>query len=137
MKRLMHQMIEDFHKKFGVEPKHPIEWNEDDHLFRLNFLREELIEYEEALDRLNYGSEDSQTDMLDALVDLVYVAMGTAYIYGWDFEEAFRRVHEANMQKIRAQSANESKRGSSLDIVKPAGWKPPVLNDLVKEIICE
>jgi hypothetical protein len=38
------------------------------------------------------------------------------------------------MQKRRAQSANESKRGSAFDIVKPDGWTPPDLTDLLEGV---
>lgn len=127
MKRLQHQMIEDFHEKFGVYPKPFSEWTEEDHKFRLNFLKEELKEYETAL------AANNKEEMFDALIDLTYVAMGTAHIYDWDFEEGFRRVHAANMAKRRVKTSSESKRGSSLDIMKPPGWRAPVLIDLVKE----
>jgi len=69
-------------------------------------------------------------DQLDALVDLAYVVLGTAFMHGFDFNEAWRRVHAANMQKVRATSPDVSKRNSSLDVVKPEGWTPPDLSDL-------
>ena len=73
-------------------------------------------------------SESLRKKVLDALVDLVYVALGTAYLHGFGpqkFNEAWRRVHEKNMEKIRAPSADHSKRGSAFDVIKPAGWTPP------------
>ncbi len=73
---------------------------------------------------------------LDGLVDLVYVALGTAWLMGLDFPEAWRRVHAANMQKVRAQRKEESARGTTFDVVKPAGWQPPNLSDLVRCPIC-
>lgn len=114
--------IEDFHKKYGLayegKPRHLVG---DLKAFRQLFMEEELTEYALAY---------SLVDKLDALVDLVYVALGTAYLHGFDFREAWRRVHEANMKKIRASRANESKRGTSLDVVKPPGWQAPDLSDL-------
>lgn len=68
---------------------------------------------------------------LDALVDLVYVALGTAYLHGFDFNEAWRRVHSANMKKTRALTRKDGKRKSKYDIVKPPGWQPPRHRDLV------
>ena len=67
-----------------------------------------------------------------ALVDLVYVAIGTAHLHGFDFEEAWRRVHHANMQKIRTPNAEASTRGSKHDVIKPEGWEPPSHTDLVE-----
>ena len=60
------------------------------------------------------------------------VALGTAYMQGFNFKEAWRRVHEANMRKVRATSEEQSKRNSSSDVVKPAGWVAPDLKDLVR-----
>ncbi len=68
----------------------------------------------------------------DALIDLVYVALGTAYLHGFPFDLGWRRVHEANMKKVRATNAAQSARNSTHDVVKPPGWTAPTLDDLVK-----
>lgn len=120
------KMVSDFHEKFGIGPKPYEEHTHHDHNFRIGFMEEELGEYIRSYDT------DDKAEMLDALVDLVYVCMGTAVMYGWDFNEAFRRVHAANMAKVRVSSAAESKRGHANDIRKPEGWTPPVLTDLVE-----
>lgn len=116
--------IRDFHEKFEIDYEGPPRFLPDDLAgFRVKFLTEELNEF--------IHSEQLETD-LDALVDLVYVALGTAYLQGFDFNEAWRRVHEANMKKVRALSPADSKRGSTWDVVKPEGWQPPSLKDLVE-----
>lgn len=115
--------IVQFHQKFDLNsPDKPSQLSTELLKFRIKFMREELNEYVKSS-----GLEGK----LDALVDLVYVAIGTAYLHGFDFNEAWRRVHEANMKKVRAQSADESKRGTSFDVVKPEGWTAPDLSDLV------
>lgn len=111
-----------FHDKFNVpgaeEPSFlPWEaWN-----FRVKFLQEELQELRDA-----HAANDMH-GAADALVDLVYVAYGTAIKMGlgpvWD--ELWANVQGANMAKVRATSAGQSKRGSSLDVIKPEGWTPP------------
>jgi predicted HAD superfamily Cof-like phosphohydrolase len=115
--------IAEFHEKFelaysGPPRKLPADLG----AFRIKFLEEELNEYCDALTRVQE---------LDALVDLVYVALGTAYLHGYNFEEAWRRVHGANMKKVRATHADQSTRDSTHDVVKPLGWQPPILSDLV------
>lgn len=94
---------------------------------RKKLLLEELTELVLAIDR-GEGEE-----ILDALVDMQYVLSGTVNACGFQrvFDEAFGRVHRANMQKILAPSRHASKRDSALDIVKPAGWERPELGDLV------
>jgi predicted HAD superfamily Cof-like phosphohydrolase len=88
-------------------------------------MQEELDEYSSA------RSDSNLAGQLDALVDILYVAIGTAYQHGFDLAEAWRRVHEANMQKVRVQKFQDSTRGSLFDVVKPPGWVPPNLEDLV------
>jgi predicted HAD superfamily Cof-like phosphohydrolase len=93
--------------------------------FRVGFLLEEVIEY---IDAVRAGDLAGQ---LDALVDLVYIAIGTAYTQGLPFDAAWVRVHAANLRKERG-TATTSKRKSPFDVVKPAGWAPPDLTDLVR-----
>ena len=116
--------IEEFHDKFNhTYQDYPRPLTRNEKAFRITCLREEIREYEES---------ENLEEELDALVDLVYFALGTAYRHGFDFKEAWKRVHTANMRKIRAGTASESKRGSNLDIIKPKNWKKPYLIDLVR-----
>ena len=134
--------VAEFHKKFGIayEGK-PRALPQDLLDFRHNFLREEYLEFvmnsHMALESVRNGDDEAVIrhleESLDALVDLVYVAVGTAHLHGFDFDEAWRRVHEKNMQKIRAETAIDSKRGSIYDVVKPEGWLPPSHTDLVAD----
>lgn len=132
-----------FHEKFGLSIDNPhlgprLVMGE---LAALRSARtyEEQREYEVATGKAYVALQDNDIEMVtqllaeqvDALVDLVYIVLGTAYLHGFDFNEAWRRVHEKNMQKVRAQTAEQSKHGSTLDIIKPAGWEPPNHLDLV------
>lgn len=119
--------ILEFHEKFELKyDGKPRTLESELRHFRIDFMEEELVEYIEA------SHSGDLAKQLDALVDLVYVALGTAHIQGFDFNEAWRRVHEANMKKVRAVVVTDSKRRSTYDVVKPAGWTPPDLSDLVK-----
>lgn len=115
------QDIKDFHEKFGLEYSGPPrDLTKDLASFRLGFIFEELDELIVA---------ETKADVLDALVDLVYVIMGTAYLQGFNFQEAWNRVHAANMAKTRGPSA----RSQDFDVIKPEGWRPPDLSDLAGE----
>ena len=118
----MFKDIQDFHEKFGFAPRAAGE-RPDPKLvaFRLKFLMEELHELKQAL------VVDDLEETLDALVDIVYVALGTAWLLNLDFEYAWHLVHEANMKKIRVDCAADSKRGSAFDVKKPDGWQKPQL----------
>lgn len=119
--------IEEFHVRFNLQrSERPAMLTPDMAAFRCRFMTEELTEYYDAC------AIGDRAQALDALVDLVYVALGTAYLHGFDFNEAFKRVHAANLKKIRVDHAGESKRGSVYDVRKPVGWRAPDLSDLVE-----
>lgn len=155
------QDVHDFHAKFGLDVLQPgTPQHIDDRallLMRANFMLEELVEYVQAVgleltvneDGVEFtpaepfGNEPVLRDLekaLDSLVDLAYVLVGTVLLHGFGNKhelgktiigEAWQRVHNANMRKVRAASAEESKRKSGFDVVKPEGWQPPKLHDLV------
>ena len=75
-------------------------------------LREEVDEYEEA---------DLLSDQADALVDLIYFALGAAHQCGVDIERVWNDVHAANMRKVKGVT----KRGDDNDAAKPDDWEPP------------
>ncbi len=115
--------IEEFHEKYGLgynDYARPLD--EAEKSFRIICLREEVQEYEDA---------QNLEDELDAIIDLVYFALGTSYRHGFDFAAAWKRVHVANMGKVLAKSREDSKRDFELDIVKPKGWVAPDLTDIV------
>lgn len=143
-----------FHQFFGQEylgkPRSlTSEGQADDTVyhFRSKFMQEEKDEYDELQPDLDakikkydeQGIAAALELQLDALVDLTYVVLGTAYLqFGSKiFNEAWRRVHHANMQKVRADQAQEgstdSGRKPTFDIVKPKGWVAPNHIDLVED----
>lgn len=124
----MFKDIKDFHTKFGLKYEgnsRLLEKSLSD--FRIKFLTEELVEYRLAIENKNLE------DAFDALIDLVYVALGTAYLHGFNFPEGWKLVHEANMKKVRVKSKEDSKRYHQADIVKPEGWKPPDLKSIMTD----
>jgi len=82
---------------------------------RASFLHEELDEFCIA------AGEGNITELADALADIVYVALGTAYKMGLPFDGIWKAVQEANMRKV----AGPTKRGNKVDAMKPAGWVGP------------
>lgn len=115
--------VKAFHTKFKLNmPEKPTVLPPDVFEFRNKFLAEELQEFREAWE------DHDLVKMFDSLLDLVYVAKGTALLMGitpelWEY--GFNQVQQANMTKVRAASAEESKRGSTLDVIKPEGWVGP------------
>jgi predicted HAD superfamily Cof-like phosphohydrolase len=141
-----HGDVGQFHQKFRLHnttfefagpPPEPI--TEDLVKFRLKFLEEELLEFARAF-KFSLPSppltgtselkiEVDHAQAFDALLDLVYVAMGTAHLLGYPWQEGWDEVQRANMTKMRAETAEQSQastgRGSTLDVIKPPDFKPP------------
>jgi predicted HAD superfamily Cof-like phosphohydrolase len=112
--------VKAFQAKFGIDmPEVPTFLSEEAFKFRSNFLQEELDEF-----KRDHAKGDME-GVADALVDLVYVAHGTALMMGIPWDKIWDEVQRANMSKIRATSPEQSKRGTALDIIKPEGWKGP------------
>lgn len=117
-----------FHRKFNVPVADAPKLLGKDALdFRIRFMHEELTEFVESAD------EDDLAGMADALIDLVYVAMGTAAWMGLPWQEMWDEVQRANMSKVSAADLAEQTGVSlttlgarnSYDVRKPNGWTAP------------
>jgi len=135
--------LADMHAKFGVnkrvkelmveDPKALLEFIQ----FRINFLQEELNETQKlGLDRLD------PEELLDGLVDICVVAIGTADAFDMNFQEAWDRVHAANMQKVPGIKPTRPNKHGFPDLIKPEGWVGPnhnglygMLPDLISKVI--
>lgn len=113
----------NFHHKFNLHSYGEL----DQEMERLR-VTQMLEEINEFLVARQSGDREKQ---LDALIDLVYFALGTAYLLEFEFPRGWAKVQEANMQKIRAKFSSESKRESDYDVIKPPGWQAPDLSDCV------
>lgn len=141
------QMVEDFHKHFGIEYEgRPRVLDFETAMFRLKFTREEVSEWEKHFDgarfeldqRGQFAPDDANlvhhlAGMLDACADSIYVILGTAHLQGFNFREAFWRVHRANMKKIKNTNAASAEEAIKLRVIKPPGWQSPCHEDLVED----
>ena len=84
--------------------------------FRIKFLQEELDEMKNA---------SSAEDVVDALIDLCVVAIGTLDLYNIDAELAWERVHHANMAKEVGVKESRPNPLGLPDLIKPEGWEGP------------
>lgn len=130
-----------FHVKFGqlatAFPRHLTQRKLGE---RINFMFEELKEFAEAAgfrQDITHDEDSGRPNIIfaiddqnvpqdialqaDALVDLVYVAKGTAVMMGLPWEELWDDVQGANMRKVRGMTH----RGNLMDVSKPPGWVGP------------
>lgn len=90
--------------------------------FRANFLQEELDELKTAT---------NPDDVVDALIDLCVVAIGTLDLFKVDSHESWNRVWLSNLAKEVGVKASRPNPLGLPDLVKPEGWKAPTHADNV------
>ena len=96
--------------------------------FRLMFLQEEL---DEAKTALASNDPENAEDIVDAMIDLCVVAIGTLDNFGVDAYEAWARVNDANKNKQVGIKANRPNPLGLPDLTKPLGWTAPTHVDNV------
>ncbi len=116
--------VEEFHEKYGLQYKEQISRHlvPEEKEFRTRCMLEELQEYIAA---------NTLEEEVDALIDLIYFALGTSYRHGFNFYDGWREVHRANLSKVRTPSKDCSKREFELDVIKPEGWEAPDLDPAI------
>ena len=126
--------INDMHVKFGVHDW--VDKNLDNKelmskflKFRMAFLEEELAETQKAV------NEDKDPDeIVDSLIDLCVVAIGTLDAFGVNSYRAWNRVHTANMAKTPGEKKERPNPLGLPDLIKPEGWEAPTHVDNIGNI---
>lgn len=134
------EAVHEFHSKFSIPKAHPSDVKSV--AFRMCLIREEFDEVLEAAgfvltgfacDSPNFevldGSDCNKEHLLKELADLTYVIYGTAEAFGWDLDEAIKRVHASNMTKLGVDG-KPMYRGDG-KVMKGPNYKEPYLGDLV------
>jgi predicted HAD superfamily Cof-like phosphohydrolase len=94
--------------------------------FRLDFLHEELGETEKAA---KSGIPIDAEEVVDGLIDLCVVAIGTLDALGVDAHKAWDEVHKANMTKEVGVKESRPNPLGLPDLIKPEGWVGPSHKD--------
>jgi len=121
--------IHEMHTKFGV--RNAVEKFDSVMLrtflrFRLDFLHEELGETEKAAQA---GIPLDSEEVVDGLIDLCVVAIGTLDALGVDPYKAWDEVHKANMSKEVGIKESRPNPLGLPDLIKPEGWVGPDHSD--------
>ena len=74
-------------------------------------------------------NSESCEEIMKESCDLIYVILGTFVEFGWDFDEAFSRVHESNMSKLDESGKPIYRKDGK--VLKGPNYKKPDLQDLV------
>jgi len=118
------QDITLMHNQYGVKEWMHDNKNDTDKMrkyleFRINFLREELDETQKAF------AESDPEEIVDGLIDLCVVAIGTLEAFGVDPYKAWDQVLKANMNKEIGVKPERPNPLGLPDLIKPEGWEAP------------
>lgn len=136
MKNLLND-VSKFQKAYGAPCNHVLTIpTKADMIRRLLLQTEEFFELLEAhsvsgvaelKEKLEAVIKESQpavdmTSVADALVDSMYIAVGTGLEYGIPLDSVWDAVQKSNMAKFVDGKAIRNEYGK---VVKPEGWEPP------------
>jgi NTP pyrophosphatase (non-canonical NTP hydrolase) len=113
------EMVTQFARTYKQSVNLP--WMKDTRhdLLRLMLVKEEYAEVLSATDEEN---------LIKELADLVYVTYGYASTFGWNLDEAVRRVHASNMSKLDEDGQPIFREDGK--VLKGPNYKEPYLADL-------
>lgn len=120
--------INEMQYKYGVHKWMHDNRDQPDNLrkyleFRIDFLKEELDETEAAL-----VSMDSE-EIVDGLIDLCVVAIGTLDAFGVDPYKAWDEILRANLSKEVGVKPERPNPMGLPDLIKPEDWEGPDHSD--------
>lgn len=112
----------------GIEQRTPAMMSVEEHTHLTMALQEELKEFNDAV------VEGNVVGAVDALIDLMYFAIGGLWKLGLSHEQmvhCMKAVHAANMLKRKGKVAKRYT--GAADAVKPENWVAP--EELIRKIL--
>ena len=89
------ESVKKFMQTFGQEIRTKASFpNDKITKLRLDLIREELSELEEAIEKKDIK------EVADALTDILYVTYGAGHAFGINLDKCFREVQNSNMSKL-------------------------------------
>ena len=118
------ESVKKFMQTFGQEVKTKADFpNDKITKLRLDLIREELSELEEAIEKKDIK------EVADALTDILYVTYGAGHAFGINLDRCFEEVQNSNMSKLGSDGKpiyNESGK-----VMKGPDYFKPNLNKFV------
>lgn len=119
-----YEMVKEFHIAFGhPAPSELFPLTDIDRRYRATWLAEEMIEFVLA---------DDLVEQTDAILDLIYFALGTLVSMGVEPQGLFEAIHTSNMQKL-GPDGKPIYDPITGKILKPYTWEDP--RNAIKQIL--
>lgn len=111
--------VGEFHRAYGLPVREAptSDVGTDQVELRIALIEEEVAELAQA------ARAGDLIGVADALADIVYVAYGTAHVYGVDLDAVLDEVHSSNMTKLGADG--RPIRRADGKVLKGPGYRPP------------
>jgi predicted HAD superfamily Cof-like phosphohydrolase len=124
--------VAQFHKSFGQPVENKPTLGNQETMYEVAKLRyklgsEELKEFYEAM------VLQDQTEVFDAIVDQLYILLGTAHVYGMAdaLFEGFMEVHKSNMTKLDENGKPIYREDGK--VIKSSLFKEPDLESILEK----
>jgi len=113
------ELVREFHLAYGlpVADLPSADLPDGEVALRQDLIDEEVCELREA------AAAGDLIGVADALADIVYVAYGTALVYGIDLDAVLDEVHASNMTKLGADG--RPVRRADGKVLKGPDYRPP------------
>ena len=86
----------------------------------------------EEYDELQVAAANKdRVETVDALLDIIVVAIGALHSVGVDVDGAWKEVSASNLAKINPRTGRVQKREDG-KVIKPEGWQPPDIKKYIK-----
>lgn len=102
-------------------------WNEDQFVLYLELISEEVAELSNAAETNN------RTEIFDAILDIIVVAIGAGLSAGFPMSEGWKEVMRSNMSKVDLKTGKVLRRNDG-KIMKGESYHPPNLAALVGDL---
>lgn len=116
------EFMEKFEQTYNTEPAL---LTEKQYNLRYNLMQEENNEYLQAC------KDENKVEILDALVDQLYILLGSVLSHGLQdvYIEAFHKVHENNLTKL--DENGKVMKNEHGKVIKPKNYKPIKLDEFI------
>jgi len=113
-----YNLVKDFHKSFNHPfSETPKSMEMDRATSRYSWMLEEINEFLEAV------HDEDIVEQADAMIDVIYFALGTLVEIGVDPQPLFDIVQNANMSKLWSDGKAHYYQDGK--VMKPEGWEDP------------
>jgi predicted HAD superfamily Cof-like phosphohydrolase len=120
MSKNWQQDVAEFHKTFGLTVGDIADPKISDGDLRWQLVMEEALEFKVGV------GYNRLPEAVDAIADIIYVALGAAVTFGIRMDDIWDEVHKTNMAKVGGFRDENGKWR------KPDGWTPPDIEGLIE-----